>query len=119
MMPVVLQGITNDLEVKYCVLKVKKMEVYSIPEGKIYPGGTAKTPDLKYFTMAIVNPYRISVGSKRRGYVYWGDVGRLMPEQMFQRPETRGILLIEMNPVGRLKFWFGHCSWRITSHTQL
>lgn len=66
-------GNTNDLRGKILRIKVNEDGSYSIPEGNLYPEGTPKTrPEI--FTMGHRNPYRISV-DKKRGYVYWGDVG--------------------------------------------
>ena len=46
---------------------------YSIPEGNLFPVGTAKTrPEI--FAMGCRNPWRLSIDS-HTGYVYWGEVG--------------------------------------------
>ena len=46
---------------------------YSIPQGNLFPPGTAKTrPEI--FTMGHRNAWRVSVDSST-GYVYWGEVG--------------------------------------------
>ena len=64
---------TNDLRGKVLRIKVQNDGTYTIPEGNLYPEGTAKTkPEI--FVMGCRNPYRISV-DKRTGFVYWGDVG--------------------------------------------
>lgn len=66
-------GNTNDLRGKILRIKVKGDGTYDIPEGNLFPVGTAKTrPEI--YTMGHRNPYRISVDMKK-GYVYWGDVG--------------------------------------------
>ena len=66
-------GNTNDLRGKILRIKVNEDGSYDIPDGNLFPVGTPKTrPEI--FTMGHRNPYRISV-DKKRGYVYWGDVG--------------------------------------------
>ena len=46
---------------------------YSIPEGNLFPKGTAKTrPEI--YIMGDRNPWRVSIDSKT-GYLYWGEVG--------------------------------------------
>jgi len=46
---------------------------YTIPQGNLFPPGTAKTrPEI--YTMGHRNPYRISIDS-HTGFLYWGDVG--------------------------------------------
>ncbi len=78
-------GNTNDLRGKILRIKVNEDGSYAIPEGNLFPEGTAKTrPEI--YTMGHRNPYRISVDSKR-GYVYWGDVG---PDAREDKLETRG-----------------------------
>lgn len=66
-------GNTNDLRGKILRIKVNEDGSYEIPEGNLFPVGTAKTrPEI--YTMGHRNPYRISVDPKN-GYLYWGDVG--------------------------------------------
>ncbi|MCM4151484.1 PKD domain-containing protein [Arenibacter sp. N53] len=78
-------GNTNDLRGKILRIKVNEDGSYSIPEGNLFPEGTAKTrPEI--FTMGHRNPYRISVDPKR-GYLYWGDVG---PDARVDSLDTRG-----------------------------
>jgi len=78
-------GNTNDLRGKILRIKVKEDGSYAIPEGNLFPVGTAKTrPEI--YTMGHRNPYRISVDAKR-GYVYWGDVG---PDARVDSLDTRG-----------------------------
>jgi cytochrome c len=63
----------NDLRGK--IIRIKPLDdgTYSIPEGNLFPKGTAKTrPEI--YTMGHRNPFRISV-DQHTGYVYWGDVG--------------------------------------------
>ncbi len=64
---------TNDLRGKILRIKVKEDGSYDIPEGNLFPKGTAKTrPEI--YVMGNRNPYRISV-DKKNGYLYWGEVG--------------------------------------------
>lgn len=66
-------GNTNDLRGKILRIHPETDGTYTIPEGNLFPKGTAKTrPEI--YTMGHRNPYRIAV-DKHRGYVYWGDVG--------------------------------------------
>src|SRR5690606_28992371 len=58
---------------------------YEIPEGNLFPEGTAKTrPEI--YVMGNRNPYRISVDQKT-GYLYWGEVG---PDANNDSLDTRG-----------------------------
>ncbi len=78
-------GNTNDLRGKILRIRINEDGSYEIPEGNLFPVGTAKTrPEI--YTMGHRNPYRISVDSKK-GYVYWGDVG---PDAQNDQIETRG-----------------------------
>lgn len=64
---------TNDLRGKIMRIKVKEDGTYDIPDGNLFPKGTANTkPEI--YAMGTRNPYRISVDQKT-GYVYWGEVG--------------------------------------------
>lgn len=66
-------GNTNDLRGKIIRIHPEADGTYTIPDGNLFPKGTAKTrPEI--YTMGHRNPYRISV-DKHTGYVYWGDVG--------------------------------------------
>jgi cytochrome c len=66
-------GNTNDLRGKILRIHPEPNGTYTIPEGNLYPKGTAKTrPEI--YSMGHRNPWRISVDSKT-GYVYWGEVG--------------------------------------------
>jgi cytochrome c len=66
-------GNTNDLRGKILRIHPENDGSYTIPEGNLFPRGTAKTkPEI--FVMGDRNPWRISVDSKT-GYVYWGEVG--------------------------------------------
>ena len=64
---------TNDLRGKIIRIKPQADGTYTIPEGNLFPKGTAMTrPEI--YTMGHRNPYRISVDQKT-GFVYWGEVG--------------------------------------------
>jgi cytochrome c len=64
---------TNDLRGKIIRIKPQADGTYTIPEGNLFPKGTAQTrPEI--YTMGHRNPYRISV-DKHTGFVYWGEVG--------------------------------------------
>ncbi|NIJ53868.1 cytochrome c [Dyadobacter arcticus] len=66
-------GNTNDLRGKILRIHPEADGTYTIPEGNLYPKGTAKTrPEI--YSMGHRNPWRISVDSKT-GYLYWGEVG--------------------------------------------
>lgn len=66
-------GNANDLRGKILRIKVKEDGSYEIPEGNLYPKGTAGTrPEI--YVQGNRNPYRISVDQKT-GYLYWGEVG--------------------------------------------
>lgn len=81
-------GNTNDLRGKILRIKVNEDGSYDIPEGNLFPKGTAKTrPEI--YTMGHRNPYRISVDPKN-GYVYWGDVGPDAGEDKWGERGPRG-----------------------------
>src|SRR5207249_703605 len=64
---------TNDLRGKIIRIKPLANGTYSIPEGNLFPKGTALTrPEI--YTMRQRNPFRISL-DKKTGYLYWGEVG--------------------------------------------
>jgi cytochrome c len=66
-------GNTNDLRGKIIRIHPEPDGTYTIPEGNLFPKGTAKTrPEI--YTMGHRNPYRISIDS-HTGFLYWGDVG--------------------------------------------
>jgi cytochrome c len=66
-------GNTNDLRGKVIRIHPEPDGTYTIPEGNLFPKGTAKTrPEI--YTMGHRNPYRISIDS-HTGFLYWGDVG--------------------------------------------
>lgn len=64
---------TNDLRGKIIRIHPEADGKYTIPDGNLFPQGTADTrPEI--YVMGTRNPYRISV-DKKTGYLYWGDVG--------------------------------------------
>ena len=66
-------GNTNDLRGKILRIHPEDDGTYSIPEGNLFPEGTAKTrPEI--YTMGHRNPWRISIDNET-GYIYWGEVG--------------------------------------------
>lgn len=66
-------GNTNDLRGKILRIHPEADGSYTIPEGNLFPKGTANTrPEI--YVMGNRNPYRISV-DKRTGFLYWGEVG--------------------------------------------
>ncbi|HEV7347344.1 PQQ-dependent sugar dehydrogenase [Telluribacter sp.] len=67
-------GNTNDLRGKILRIHPEADGTYSIPEGNLFPKGTAQTrPEI--YVMGCRNPIRISV-DQQNGYLYWGDVGQ-------------------------------------------
>ncbi len=78
-------GNTNDLRGKIMRIKINEDGTYEIPEGNLFPKGTANTrPEI--YVMGNRNPYRISVDQKN-GYLYWGEVG---PDANADSMGTRG-----------------------------
>ncbi|MEV6834042.1 PQQ-dependent sugar dehydrogenase [Streptomyces sp. NPDC051133] len=66
-------GNTNDLRGKILRIKVNADGSYSIPDGNLFPPGTAKTrPEI--YAMGFRNPFRFSV-DKKTGILYVGDYG--------------------------------------------
>ncbi|CAM5700743.1 lectin [Streptomyces griseomycini] len=66
-------GNTNDLRGKVLRIKVNADGSYSIPDGNLFPPGTARTrPEI--YAMGFRNPFRMSV-DKATGIVYLGDYG--------------------------------------------
>jgi len=64
---------TNDLRGKILRIHPQPDGTYTIPEGNLFPPGTAQTrPEI--YTMGHRNPYRITVDS-HTGFLYWGEVG--------------------------------------------
>jgi len=78
-------GNSNDLRGKILRIKINEDGSYSIPEGNLFPQGTANArPEI--YVMGNRNPYRISV-DKKNGYLYWGEVG---PDAGNDSFDTRG-----------------------------
>ncbi|MFI2236305.1 PQQ-dependent sugar dehydrogenase [Streptomyces chrestomyceticus] len=66
-------GNTDDLRGKILRIKVNADGTYSVPDGNLFPAGTAKTrPEI--YAMGFRNPFRVSV-DKPTGTVYVGDYG--------------------------------------------
>jgi cytochrome c len=66
-------GNTNDLRGKILRIHPNADATYSIPEGNLFPVGTAKTrPEI--YIMGDRNPWRPSIDTKT-GWLYWGEVG--------------------------------------------
>ncbi|WP_262247473.1 PQQ-dependent sugar dehydrogenase [Parapedobacter soli] len=64
---------TNDLRGKILRIKPLPEGGYAIPEGNLFPKGTAGTrPEI--YVMGARNPYRFSIDAET-GYLYFGDVG--------------------------------------------
>ncbi|MEZ4699026.1 MAG: PQQ-dependent sugar dehydrogenase [Rhodothermales bacterium] len=64
---------TNDLRGKILRIHPEPDGRYTIPDGNLFPPGTAKTrPEI--YTMGDRNPWRVSIDSKT-GYLHWGEVG--------------------------------------------
>ncbi len=64
---------TNNLRGKILRIHPEKDGTYSIPEGNLFPKGTALTRR-EIYIMGNRNPWRIHVDSKT-GFVYWGEIG--------------------------------------------
>jgi len=63
----------NDLRGKILRIKPRTDGGYDIPEGNLFPRGTAGTrPEI--YVMGNRNPYRIAI-DQRTGFLYWGEVG--------------------------------------------
>ena len=66
-------GNPNDLRGKILRIHVEADGSYTIPEGNLFPKGTAGTrPEI--YVMGCRNPYRISV-DPATSIVYWGEIG--------------------------------------------
>lgn len=66
-------GNTNDLRGKILRIKPQSDGTYSIPEGNLFPVGTANTlPEI--YVMGNRNPWRLSIDSQT-GFLHWGEVG--------------------------------------------
>lgn len=66
-------GNANDLRGKILRIHPQPDGTYTIPDGNLFPKGTAGTrPEI--YVMGCRNPYRISV-DQATSYVYWGEIG--------------------------------------------
>ena len=64
---------SNDLRGKILRIHPNADGTYSIPDGNLFPKGTAKTrPEI--YIMGDRNPWRPSIDTKT-GWLYWGEVG--------------------------------------------
>lgn len=91
---------TNDLRGKILRIKPEDDGTYSIPEGNLFPVGTAKTrPEI--YAMGCRNPFRPSIDSKT-GYLYWGDVG---PDAGKEDPNRGPKGMGEFNQARKAGFW--------------
>ncbi|MVM30867.1 carbohydrate-binding protein [Spirosoma sp. HMF4905] len=64
---------TNDLRGKVLRIHPQPDGTYTIPDGNLFPKGTAQTrPEI--YTMGLRNPYRIAVNPKT-SVLYWGEIG--------------------------------------------
>ena len=64
---------SNDLRGKILRIHPEDDGSYTIPEGNLFPEGTANArPEI--YTMGHRNPWRVSLDSQT-GYLYWGEVG--------------------------------------------
>ncbi|QMW03303.1 ThuA domain-containing protein [Spirosoma foliorum] len=64
---------TNDLRGKILRIRPQADGTYTIPEGNLFPKGTAQTrPEI--YTMGLRNPYRIALNPKS-SVLYWGEIG--------------------------------------------
>jgi Glucose/sorbosone dehydrogenases len=76
-------GNTNDLRGKIIRIHPEPDGTYTIPDGNLFPKGTAKTrPEI--YTMGHRNPYRISIDS-HTGFLYWGES---VPTRMSTPPDA-------------------------------
>ena len=90
-------GNTNDLRGKILRIHPEADGTYTIPEGNLFPKGTAKTRG-EIYTMGHRNAWRPSVDSKT-GFLYWGEVG---PDANREEAKRLGLLRAEAttgNPV--------------------
>ena len=66
-------GNTNDLRGKILRIHPNADGTYSVPDGNLFPAGTAKTkPEI--YVMGCRNPYSLSLDPVRKG-ITWGDIG--------------------------------------------
>jgi cytochrome c len=85
---------TNDLRGKLLRIKVKKDGTYAIPDGNLFPRGTAKTrPEI--YAMGFRNPFRFSV-DRATGIVYLADYG---PDAQAANPKRGPENTVEFNRI--------------------
>jgi cytochrome c len=96
---------TNDLRGKILRVHPEPDGSYTIPEGNLFPPGTAKTrPEI--YVMGLRNPYRIAV-DQETGWVYWGEVG---PDARTDNPDRGPKGYDEFNVArGPGNFGWPHC----------
>ncbi|MCE0535778.1 PQQ-dependent sugar dehydrogenase [Kineosporia rhizophila] len=88
-------GNTNDLRGKILRIKVAADGSYTVPEGNLYPEGTAKTrPEI--FVQGVRNPFRIDVDPETKS-VSWGDYG---PDSAVPSAERGPMGLVEWQTTG-------------------
>ncbi len=64
---------TNDMRGKILRIHPEDDGTYTVPEGNLFPPGTAKTlPEI--YVMGLRNPYRIHIDPET-DWLYWGEVG--------------------------------------------
>ncbi len=64
---------TNDFRGKILRIHPQPDGTYTIPDGNLFPKGTAQTrPEI--YTMGLRNPYRIALNPKS-SVLYWGEIG--------------------------------------------
>lgn len=81
-------GNANDLRGKILRIRVKADGSYEIPEGNLYPKGTAGTrPEI--YVQGNRNPFRISIDQKNN-FLYWGEVGPDAGSDSFSLRGPRG-----------------------------
>lgn len=75
---------TNDLKGKILRIHPEDDGTYTIPEGNLFPPGTANTlPEI--YVMGCRNPYRIAVNPKT-SVLYWGEIGPDAGKDTIQGP---------------------------------
>ncbi|MEN3534132.1 PQQ-dependent sugar dehydrogenase [Microbispora sp. ZYX-F-249] len=85
-------GNTNDLRGKILRITVQEDGSYTVPDGNLFPKGTAKTrPEI--FVMGVRNPFRMDVDGKT-GTLSWGDYG---PDAGAADPNRGPMGLVEWN----------------------
>ncbi len=69
---------TNDLRAKIIRIKPQPDGTYSLPDGNLFPKGTAiffyVNSSTDIYTMGLRNPYRIALNPKT-SVLYWGEIG--------------------------------------------